>query len=128
VSARGRWTRGGVDRYMEAELRFPDGRTGRITCSLFSAILLRASARVYGSVGRVSVVNPIAPQYFHRVRVVSGAGSRTERVAGPSTYEAQLRAFVSAVRDGTPVPTGPADAIANMRAIERIYAAAGRPG
>jgi predicted dehydrogenase len=127
VAARARWTRGGVDRYLEADLRFPDGRTGRITCSLLSARLLRASARVRGSTGSVGVLNPIAPQFYHRLRVVSGAGSRTERVAGPSSYEAQLRAFVSAVREGTRVPTGPADAIANMRAIERIYAAAGRP-
>jgi predicted dehydrogenase len=127
VAARAWWTRGGVDRCMEAELRFPDGRTARITCSLFSAWLIRASARIDGSAGRISVLNPVAPQYFHRLRVVTAAGSRTERVAGPSTYEAQLRAFVSAVRDGTPVPTDPKDAIANMRAIERIYAAAGRP-
>jgi len=128
VAARAGWTRGGVDRWMEAELRFPGGRTARITCSLFSAWLIRASARIDGSAGHISVLNPIAPQYFHRLRAVTPAGTRTERVAGPSTYEAQLRAFVSAVRDGTPVPTGPADAIANMRAIERIYAAAGRPG
>jgi predicted dehydrogenase len=122
------WTAGGVDRFMEAHFRFNDGRTARITCSLFSAWLIRASARIDGSAGHISVLNPIAPQYFHRLRAVTPAGTRTERVAGPSTYEAQLRAFVSAVRDGTPVPTGPADAIANMRAIERIYAAAGRPG
>src|SRR5437868_3724723 len=40
VSAQGWWTRGGVDRAMEASLRFPDGRTARLTCSLFSAWLL----------------------------------------------------------------------------------------
>src|SRR2546428_743677 len=44
VSAQGWWTRGGVDRAMEARLRFSDGRTARLTCSLFSAWLLRASA------------------------------------------------------------------------------------
>jgi len=127
VSARGWWTRGGVDRAMEARLRFPDGRTARLTCSLFSAWLLRASAAVEGSAGRVSVFNPIAPHFFHRLRVLTPAGTRSERVAGPSTYECQLRAFVAAVRDGAPVPTGPADAIKNMRVIDAIYAAAGRP-
>lgn len=127
LAARAEWTRGGVDRFMEARLRFPDGRTGRLTCSLFSWSVLRASARADGSAGRLGVLNPIVPQYFHRLRVVTPAGTRTERVAGPSTYECQLRAFIGAVRDGTPVPTDPADAIANMRTIERIYAAAGRP-
>ena len=127
VEARSWWTRGGVDRCTEARLRFADGRTARLTCSLFSAWLVRASARIEGSAGRIGVINPIAPQFFHRLRVVSPAGTRVERVAGPPTYECQLRAFVAAVRQGTKVPTDPADAIANMRVIERIYAAAGRP-
>src|SRR5439155_1308784 len=70
-SARGWWTRGGVDRAMEASLRFPDGRTARLTCSLFSAWLLRARATVEGSGGRVSVFNPIAPHIFHRLRVLT---------------------------------------------------------
>ena len=85
------------------------------------------TARIEGSTGRVHVLNFIAPQFFHRVRVTTAAGTRRERVPGEPTYDCQLRAFVAAVREGTPVPTGPADAIANMRAIERIYAAAGRP-
>ena len=126
LQARGEWTRGGVDRCMEARLAFPDGRTARLTCSLFSAWVLRASATVEGSDGRLAVLNPFVPQLFHRVRVVSGARRRVERVPGPATYDCQLRAFVGAVRDRKPVPTGPADAIANMRAIEAIYTAAGR--
>jgi predicted dehydrogenase len=120
------WTRGGVDRFTEGRLRFPDGATARITCSLLSSVLMRASARVEGSDGRIGILNPIAPQFFHRLRVVTPAGTRSERVNGPSTYEEQLRAFVAAVRQGAPFPTGPADSIANMRVIEAIYAAAGR--
>jgi predicted dehydrogenase len=127
VRARARWTRGGVDRFFAAELRFPEGRTARLTTSLLSSSVLRATARVEGTAGRVAVVNPYAPQFFHRLRVVTPAGARSEKVAGPPTYDCQLRAFVAAVRDGVPVPTDPADAIANMRVIERLYAAAGRP-
>jgi predicted dehydrogenase len=84
--------------------------------------------KVEGSEGRLSVLNPVAPQFYHRLKVVTPAGSRSERVAGPPSYDCQLRAFVAAVREGKPIPTDPADAIANMRVIERIYAAAGRPG
>ena len=124
IEARAEWTRGGVDRCMEARLRFPDGRTARLTCSLFSAWLVRASARVDGSAGRLRVLNPFMPQLFHRLRVVTPAGTRTERVAGPPTYDCQLRAFLAAVREGAPVPTGPDDAIRNMRVIEAIYSRA----
>src|SRR5205814_4551394 len=123
-SARAWWTRGGVDRAMEAHLRFPDGRTARLTASLFSAWVIRVQAKVDGSVGRMRVLNPVAPQFFHRLSVVTPAGSRSERVAGPPTYDCQLRAFVAAVREGAPVPTGPDDAIRNMRVIEAIYARA----
>jgi predicted dehydrogenase len=127
VAASARWTRGGVDRFLAADLRFADGRTARLTCSLFSRWLLRASARVEGTAGRLLVLNPYAPQFFHRLRVVTPGAQRRERVAGASTYEYQLRAFVAAVRQGLPIPTDPVDAIANTRVIERIYHAAGRP-
>jgi predicted dehydrogenase len=127
VSASARWTRGGVDRALAGELRFADGRTARLTCALLSGRIFRASARVEGSRGRLSVINPIAPQFFHRLRVVTREGSRTEKVAGAASYDYQLRAFVGAVRQGIPVPTDAADAVANMRVIEGLYAAAGRP-
>ncbi len=126
VAARARWTRGGVDRTMAAELRFRDGRTARLTTSLFSRWLLRATCQVQGTRGRLHVLNPYAPQFFHRLRVTTPAGTRTERVGGPPTYDCQLRVFANAVRQGVPVATDPTDAIANMRVIEAIYAAAGR--
>ena len=127
VRARAKWTRGGVDRAFRADLLFPDGRTGRLSTSLLSRWLLRPTASVQGTEGYLKVLNPFAPQFYHRVRVRTRAGSRTEKVAGAATYDYQLRAFVAAVREGTPVPTNPADAIANMRVIEDLYRAAGRP-
>lgn len=125
-SARARWTRGGVDRWLTTDLDFPTGVTGRITCGLLQPRLLAIGARVIGTEGRISVLNFVAPQFLHRLRVRTRAGSRSERVAGSPSYDYQLRAFVAAVRDDAPIPTGPADAIANMRAIEAIYAAARR--
>ncbi len=126
VSARAIWTRGGVDRWCTAELRFPGGRSARLTCALLSAVLVRISARVTGDAGTLGVINPIAPQFFHRLRVVTPAGRRVERVTGEPSYDAQLRAFVAAVREGAAFPTDPGDAVANMRAIDAVYAAAGR--
>lgn len=125
VAAEARLSSPGVDRWMRADLRFADGRTGLITCSLLSASLLRAAARVRGSSGELSVFNPIAPQLYHRLRVRTAAGTRSERLQGDATYTYQLRAFVAAVRNRTPVPTGPEHGIANMRVIDAIYRKAG---
>lgn len=114
-----------VDRWMEAELAFADGRTARMSCSLLSTHLLRLSARVIGSEGELHVWNPILPQLWHRLTVQTRHGKRSERVPGESTYTHQLRAFVAAVREGASLPTGAADAIANMRVIDAIYDQAG---
>jgi predicted dehydrogenase len=115
----------GVDRAMTADFRFPDGSTGRITCSLFSTALLRISARVRGDRGEMAVFNPVVPQILNWITVRTAAGRRRERIAGDATYTYQLRAFVAAVRKGEPVPTGPEHGIANMRVIDAVYRAAG---
>jgi predicted dehydrogenase len=125
VHAEARLSSPGVDRWMRADLRFPDGRSGCITCALFSAVLLRASARVRGDRGELTVLNPIAPHLYHRLSVRTNAGSRRERLHGDATYTYQLRAFAAAVRTGSPVPTGPEHAVANMRVIDAIYTKAG---
>jgi predicted dehydrogenase len=122
------WLRSpGVDRRTEAEMRFADGRTGKIGCSMLSRTLLWTSILARGEEGEMRVANPIAPHFWHRLRVRNASGTRSERVRGDATYTHQLRAFVDAVRRGTPVPTDPRDAIANMRAIDAIYRAAGLP-
>ena len=125
VSAQARLARPEVDRWMRAELRFADGRSGRVTCSLFSSTLLRLEARVVGDEGEMRVFNPIAPHFWHRVRVRGRAGRRSERVPGEATYVHQLRAFEGAVREGRRVPTDAAHGVANMVVIDAIYRAAG---
>jgi predicted dehydrogenase len=115
----------GIDRYMRAELRFPDGSAGGITASMWSNNVLRMSARVTGEKGSLHVINPLAPQYFNLLTVRSSSGTRRERVRGPSTYSCQLRAFAGAVLRGEPILTPPADSVANMTVIDAIYRAAG---
>jgi predicted dehydrogenase len=125
VRAKARLSSPQVDRAMSADLRFPDGRTGRITCSLFSWSLVRASARVRGDAGEMAVLNPIAPQYYHHLKLRGSGGTRRERVAGRASYTHQLEAFVRLLLDGTPMVTDPHDAIANMRVIDAVYQKAG---
>jgi len=127
VRAEARLSSPQVDRCMTADLRFPGGRTGRITCSLFSRLLLRASARVRGDQGEMSVLNPVAPQFYHRLKFRGPHGNGKERVAGRASYTHQLEAFVRLLRDGTPMATDALDAIANMRVIDAVYQEAGLP-
>ena len=110
---------------MRAELRFPGDVTGRITCSLFSTRLLELRCVVEGESGRMEVLNPLAPQYFNWLRVRNANGVRRERVRGEGSYTSQLRAFLAAVREGAPLPTGPQDALANMRVIDAAYEKSG---
>jgi len=125
TAARARLSSPGVDRYMQADLRFAGGATGRITCSLFSARLLDVRASVVGESGRMDVFNPIGPHFWHRLKLQTAAGKSIERVSREPTYLFQLRAFERAVREGTPFPTGVDDAVANMRVIDAIYERSG---
>lgn len=114
-----------VDRLMIADFDFGDGRTGQITCALLSARLLRLGACVRGTQGELRVNFPFLPHIFHHIRVETHNTVRHERVAGAPTYAYQLAAFAGAALHGTPFPTNAADAVANMRAIDAVYRAAG---
>ena len=127
TSAHARLSAPNVDRYVRADFRLPSGAAARITCSLFSAVLLRIGARMIGEAGELRVLNPVAPHLLHRVTIRDGRGWRTERVNGESTYTHQLRAFVAHVRDGQALPTDARDGVANMRVIDAVYDRAGLP-
>ncbi|HEU5309538.1 MAG TPA: Gfo/Idh/MocA family oxidoreductase [Acidimicrobiia bacterium] len=114
-----------IDRAMTAELAFPSGHTGRITCSMWSKDVLKTYVRVRGSRGELHVINPTNPQVWHRMRVTVDGVKRSERFSRRPTYECQLDAFTAAVLRGTPTLTPPADSIANMRVLDAIYLAAG---
>jgi predicted dehydrogenase len=114
-----------VDRAMRAELRFPSGHTGTISCSMWSSSLLRLHAVAVGDRGEMRVFNPTTPQLLHRLKVTAGGTSRVERFPRRPTYEYQLDAFAAAVLDGQDTLTPPSDSIANMRVIDSIYRAAG---
>jgi predicted dehydrogenase len=127
VSAAARLASPRVDRFMRAELRFADGRSGRITCSLASARLLDLSVNVEGSHGSLHVFNPLAPHVYHRLTIKTGSGRRVEHLRGEPTYTSQLRAFAAHVSGSPRITTDARDAIANMRVIDSIYRAAGLP-
>ncbi|OBA80793.1 oxidoreductase [Mycobacterium sp. 1164966.3] len=127
VSAQAKLRDPQVDRAMTAELRFADGHTGQVRCSMWSKHLLQIGAKVVGERGELRVFNPVMPQFYHRLAVRSPNGKRVERLGRRPSYAYQLDAFVAAVRRGEPVRTTPQDAVENMTVIDAIYRAAGLP-
>jgi predicted dehydrogenase len=125
VAAEARQRSAGVDRWLRADLRLPDGATGRITAAMLSRRLLALGARVTCEQGEIHALNPYAPHTFHRLVVRGRDTRRKERFTRTSTYEYQLRAFVGAVLRGEPILTGPDDSIATMRVIDDCYRASG---
>jgi predicted dehydrogenase len=121
-----------VDVEMEAELRFPrDARAGgapvpaRVHCSMDGDAPFEATLDVIGSEGALHVRNPLAPQLGHRIELRRGGETRAETAPGRSTYHHQLEAVARALREGAPLPTGGADAIANLRVLDGVYRASG---
>ena len=118
----------GLDRWMQADLAFPGGTSGKFTVSLYGARALRIGFRVVGSDGELRVFNPAGPQMMHRFTVRGNDGSsRHEKFPKVPTYRYQLEAFRDAVLDGAPILTGPSDSIANMAVIDAVYEAASLP-
>jgi len=116
-----------VDRWIQAELRWPEGHTGRLTAAMWSSTLFRLAVRVTGEDGELRVFNPTGPQFYHRFVIRKGGEKHAEKFPRKHTYTYQLEAFTGAVLRGEPVITDTTDSIRNMRVIDAIYAAAGLP-
>jgi predicted dehydrogenase len=127
VSAQPKLRNPQIDRAMTAEVRFAEGHTGRIRCSMWSSRLLEISAHVVGDQGELHALNPVLPQIYHRLSVRSSTGKRVERFPRRASYAYQLDAFAAAVLRGAPVKTTPEDAIENMTVVDAVYRAAGLP-
>ena len=115
-----------VDRAMTATVRFDNGAAGRLDTSMWSHRVLRLSAHVEGTRGRLRVTNYVAPQLFNLMSVTVDGSTTRSRVRGEASYDAQLRAFRAAV-DGDPTAnlTPPADSVATLRLIDDCYRMAG---
>jgi predicted dehydrogenase len=127
ISAHARLQSPDVDRWMQADVRWPQGHTGRMTCSMWSSTPLKLTIRAWGTLGELRVFNPTGPQFFHRFTVVSDGKKEREKFPRKATYAYQLEAFTSAVLHGTPVLTPPSDSVRNMRLIDAVYRAADLP-
>jgi predicted dehydrogenase len=119
-------TRGAIDARLEAQLTHVGGVTSTLMSSLWSKTLLASRLEVQGSKGRMRVGTPTHPQLGGKIRIEGICGSRTERPDRRSTYDYQLEAFRDAIRGGA-IQTGAREAVAQLRAIDALYEAAGLP-
>jgi predicted dehydrogenase len=123
---------GGTDVLTSAILEF-DGGIASFTCSTRTETDQRV--HVYGDAGRISIGIPfnIPPDRPTTISLTSGGDPPVAPATEVMTfdtkdpYAAEVEAFSSAIIDGGPTPVAPQDAVANLRVIESIFAAAGAP-
>lgn len=134
VRARARLLKPQVDRRMDADLTFEDGRTAHLVCDMLSPALFRSLVKVTGEAGSITALSPFQPHVFNWLSVRGIHGRRAGMVRAENAYTLQLRAFARAIQEGGPLSTGPQDGVGNMRVIDAIYDKAGlkrrgaRPG
>ncbi len=118
-----------VDILTSAILEFETG-VATFTCSTRTETDQRV--HVYGTDGRISVGIPfnIPPELPTNIFVTAGGdppvapATETLTFAAADPYAVEVDAFAAAILDGTPLPFAPGDAVANLRVLERIFAAA----
>ena len=123
----------GVDIYTAGVLEF-GGKVATFACSTRAEPDQRVD--IYGTQGRVSIDIPfnIPPDIPTRISVTVGGdppvapGTQEVEFAPVDQYRLQAEAFAAAVLDGESVPDAGADALGNIRTIERVFAATGPSG
>ncbi|MEO8812071.1 MAG: Gfo/Idh/MocA family oxidoreductase [Caulobacteraceae bacterium] len=115
----------GVDEAMSAEIHFAGGIEATIDCSM-TPPAPSAWLWLEGDRGRLEIINFLAPQLGCRFTLAVDGKTAVQSADGPSTYVAQLHHLHDVLQGDTAAMTGGNDAIANMSAIDGIYAAARR--
>jgi predicted dehydrogenase len=119
----------GIDRSMESDMSFEGNIEAHISTSLVADKATWPEAmtfKAWGDGGELEVLNPMAPQWGHRILARFSNGTTVDDVIeAPGSYECQLRAFLRAVNGLDEPLTGGTDAIDNMRAIDAVYEASG---
>lgn len=123
TAANAKYARSGVERSVEARLALPDGASAIVRCSCSPARPPTNWLTAKGTLGTLGALNPFLPHFGGIVRVKMPGKRRIVRFGRPSSYQFQLGAFAAAVVNETAYPTTTADAVANMRVIDSIFAA-----
>jgi predicted dehydrogenase len=113
----------GTDRISSALLDF-GGATGSFTCS--TQLQSYQRAHILGTEGRIEIEIPYNAPPDRPCRIWHGRGDKLEEIAFDvcNQYTLEGDALSRAILDDTAVPTPLEDAIANMRAIDAVFASA----
>ncbi|GAB4366595.1 MAG: Gfo/Idh/MocA family oxidoreductase [Spirochaetales bacterium] len=78
---------------------------------------------VVGTGGRLSVSLPfnMYGDVPAKVEITTSIGQRTVQLGPAGQYRIMFESFSRAIREGTPVPTPPEDAVANMKVIDALF-------
>jgi predicted dehydrogenase len=124
--------RTGVDILTSGLLEFDGGGIATFTCSTRTESDQRV--HVYGTEGRISIgipfnIPPDRPTHVYLTHggdppVAPATETLTFETADP--YAVETNAFAAAILDDLPTPTPASDAVANLRVIEQVFAAAER--
>jgi predicted dehydrogenase len=114
-----------VDVCLRAQMTFSDGVKATTSGDMRPDAVFAAYLRVTGSQGQLHVANPLVPQIGHYIKLTTGADVSRETFDRRPSYGYQLDAFIDAVENGRKLETDGADAVAQMRLIDRCYEAAG---
>ena len=118
----------GVDVVTVGTLGFAGGLAS-FTCS--TRVEPDQRVHIYGTEGRISIEIPfnVPPDRPTRIFVTAGGdppvapATETLEFEPSDPYACELDAFSAAILAGAPAPVPPADAVANLRVIERLFAA-----
>jgi predicted dehydrogenase len=118
--------RPGLEENLQATLRYPNGATARLVTG-FDFTSPRYTLRVEGSAGLAHAFNFLYGSDDDRIIVVRGGVDTMERLGSTSSFVHQLKQFRDHVKKGTPIYTGPGDALAHAELIDAIYERAELP-
>jgi predicted dehydrogenase len=113
-----------VDEWIQGELAFPGGASGRFFTSMAGPGIVM-ELTVVGSTGRVTAANFVLPHTDDRVEVTTEAETRTEHLGTRASYDYQLDALARAIADGSAPLLDVDDAVATMDLVDATYVAAG---
>lgn len=118
----------GIDRRSEAHFTFPSGLEADLITDIDPPHGDRcAFVEIVGTKGKLTLVNPIAPQYGHELKLSIDGIETTEAFTKRATFAFQLDGVVDAILSGSPVLTEGSDIIANAAVMAAIRSISRNP-
>jgi predicted dehydrogenase len=114
-----------VDRLASAILEFEEG-TSTFTCS--TQLADHQYAKIFGTRGRIEIERPFTPSPEHSSTFSQFIGTDKQEFTfeACNQYTLQGDLLSQAIRNGTPAPTAIADAVSNMKVIDKVFESANK--